>query len=60
MLQCVLDYRFWMKDGGEITFAQLEKLSYEEQEARKKCAKEQSLFVVKTVKVVLGMRRNSL
>lgn len=49
-----------MKDGGEITFAQLEKLSYEEQEARKKCAKEQSLFVVKTVKVVLGMRRNSL
>lgn len=28
-----LDYHFWMKDGGEITFAQLEKLSYEEQEA---------------------------
>lgn len=28
-----MDYRFWMKDGGEITFAQLEQLSYEEQEA---------------------------
>lgn len=28
-----MDYRLWMKDGGEITFAQLEQLSVEEQEA---------------------------